>query len=90
MSTLGLFLAAAAGPIAKRVLTSLGIGVVSFVGLDLAVGGALESARTAWSGLPSDVAAYLAVAGVGQALAIVCGGITARVAVITLKRLALL
>lgn len=90
MSTLGAFFTAAAGPLAKRVLSALGIGVVSFVGVDVAVSGMLDAARSSWAGLPGDVAAYVAYAGGNHAMAIIAGAITARVALMSFKRLQLL
>lgn len=90
MSTLGAFLAAASGPIAKRVMSSLGIGVVSFTGVSLAVDGLLSAAVTHWQGMPGDLSAYMQYLGAGQALAIICGGITGRVAFVALRRFALL
>lgn len=90
MSTLGGFLAAAAGPIAKRVLSSIGIGVVTYAGVDLAVNALLSQAKSAWAGTVGDVAAYVAMSGANQALSIIAGAIAARVAFMSLKRLALL
>ena len=90
MSTWGGFLALAIGPLAKRALSALGVGVVTFTGVNLAVSGLLEGARDSWAGMPADVAAYLAFGGFNTALSIICGGITARVTMIALKRFALL
>jgi len=90
VGTLGAFLTAVSGPLAKRVLAALGFGVVSYVGLDVAVSSALSAAQASWAGMPSDVAAYVAYGGGGTALSIICGGITGRVAFMSLKRLSLL
>lgn len=90
MSTIGAFLTAAAGPLAKRVMTALGVGVVTYVGLDLAVGGLLAAARDSFNGMPADVMAYLAYARVPTAFAIVAGGITARLTLHSLKSFTLL
>ncbi|MBN8504877.1 MAG: DUF2523 domain-containing protein [Burkholderiales bacterium] len=87
---LGTWLVALASPIARQVLLALGIGVVSFAGIDAVVGQLLGAAKTAWSGLPGAVAAYVAVSGVNTGLALVGGAITARLALIPLKSLRLL
>jgi hypothetical protein len=84
------FLLAIAGPLARKVMFSLGIGVVAFVGLDLAVSGMLDAARAAWAGMAGDIAAYLAIAGVHKAMAIIGGAITARIAMVAMKRIAVL
>jgi hypothetical protein len=90
MSTLGALLTAAAGPLAKRVMTALGFGVVSFVGVDLAVSGLLSQAQAAWGGMSGDVAAYVALSGANTGLSILAGAIVGRVALTSLKRFMLL
>lgn len=90
MNTLGAFLAAAVGPLAKRVLTALGFGVVSFAAVQAAIGGLLNQAQSAWGGLAGDTAAYLALGGYNTALSILGGALTARVALMVLKRLQVL
>jgi hypothetical protein len=83
---LGTWLVGLAGPIARQVLLSLGIGVVTFVGLDSAISGALSSAKSAMGGLTGDYAAIVALGGGFAAVSIIAGGITAGVSMIALKR----
>lgn len=90
MSTLGSFLQAAVGPLARRGAAALGFGVVTYIGVDTAISGLLASARSAWSGMGADVLAYLALAGAHESMAIIAGAITARLTLLTLKRMALL
>lgn len=90
MSTFGAFAAAVAGPLAKKVLTSLGIGVVTFVGLDLATAELLSQAQSAWAGAGPKVAAVMAMAGFNSALALLAGAMTTRVAMASLKKMDLL
>jgi len=90
MGGVGAFLVALAGPLARKVLLSLGIGVVTMVGVDQALGAMLGAARAAWAGVPGDVAGLLNLAGCGTAMAMISGAITARVALIPLKKLDLL
>lgn len=85
------FLMALVSPIARRVLTSLGLGVITYTGVDLAVGGVLSQAKAAWAGgLAGNAAQLVAMAGVNTALGIIAGGIVARVTMIAFKRMAIL
>lgn len=88
--SLGAFLGMAAGPIAKRVLAALGVGVVSFVGVGIAFNALVDIARTNWGGLPADIAQYMAFAGVNQAISIIVGAMAARLALASLKSMTLL
>lgn len=83
----GAFFMALAGPMAKQVLISLGIGFISFVGLDAAVTAGLSAAKGYLSGMPSAVISILAIAGVWTAMSIVVGGILARLSMMVLSRL---
>ncbi len=76
---LGAFLQAAAGPLAVRVLTSLGLGFISFSALNLVVEGAINYAQTQYSGLPSAVANLAGLAGLGECLGIISGAIVFRI-----------
>lgn len=85
---LGAWLLSLAGPLAKQVMVSLGIGVLVYTGVDSAVTSALGYAKTAWAGsLHAEVSAFMALGGVNTALGIVAGGITARISMMTFKKL---
>lgn len=83
---LGAFLQAAVGPLAVRVLTSLGIGVISYAGLTVSVNSALSYAQTQYAGLPSAVANLAGLAGFGQCLGIITAAITFRVAFLAQRK----
>jgi len=83
---IGTWLVGLAGPIARQILISLGIGTVTFLGLNTAVTAALGAAKTALSGLPADAVQILALGGVFTALSVLAGGVTAGVSMIALKR----
>lgn len=84
----GTFLAGSAGPIAKRVMVSLGLSVVTFAGVSVAVTGLLSAAKAAWAGgMVGTVAQLVAMAGVNTALSIIAGGIIGRITMIALKRI---
>ncbi len=90
MSTLGSVLGALAGPLAKKVATALGFGVVAFVGVDLALNAIITTARESWGGLGADIAVYMAMAGVNTAFSIIAGAMSSRLGLIALKRMSLL
>jgi hypothetical protein len=74
-------------PIARRVLLSLGLGVVTYTGVDTAVSSVLSQAKAAWAGgLVGDAAQLVAMAGANTALGIIAGGIVGRVTMLALKR----
>jgi len=83
-------LVALTGPIARQVLVSLGIGLVTYAGVDLAVSSMLGQAKAAWNAGPGSSAAaaaqLIAMAGGNTALGIIAGGITARVTMLVLKK----
>lgn len=86
----GTFLAGVAGPIAKRVLAALGIGVLTVVGVQAMITAALNSAKTAMGGLSGEVLQILALSGAFSAVSIIAGGLTAAGTVIAFKKLAIL
>lgn len=80
-------LLALAGPIARQVLLALGIGLVTYVGVGNSLALLLDEGKIAWGGIPSSVAAMLALAGAPTALALIAGAMIARVTLMSLKRL---
>jgi len=89
MSGFGTFLAAVAGPIAKKVLVSLGFGIASYAAVSAGLGMVLASAKGAWGGLGGDALALIQMAGVSVAASIYAGALTARVSLQVLKKLEL-
>lgn len=88
--SLGTWLVQLSSPIARQVCLALGVGVVSYAGIDAAVSTMLGTARAAWGSMPADIAAYVALSGVNQGLSLVGGAIVARLALMPLKSLRLL
>ncbi len=78
-----------ASPIAVRVLTQLGIGIVSFVGVEAAVNQLISLAQSHWMGLPANVLQFMAIGGFNTALGIVAGGVSARLTLMVFKRFTL-
>ena len=79
--TLWSFLLAAVGPLAMRVLSALGISVLTFVGVESVVDQLIAYVTGAWGGLPGDAALLLGLAGLGEGMGVVLGAITSRLAI---------
>ncbi|MEQ1915404.1 MAG: DUF2523 domain-containing protein [Gallionella sp.] len=90
MSSYGLYLASVAAPIAQRVLIGLGIGTITYIGLDAAFTTVKDGVVNNWGQVPQGALAVLTAAGVGQAVGIVLGAIAARVVMIQVKKLGVL
>lgn len=74
------------GPLVLRVLAQLGIGIVTFIGVEAGVTAALSHAQSVYLGVPAVVLQFLAIAGVNSALGILAGGVTARLTFMAMKR----
>lgn len=68
-----------AGPLVLRALVVLGIGTITFTGVAASLQGLIDLAVQNWAGVGSDVLALSGLAGIPQALGIICGAMTARV-----------
>lgn len=86
MAGFGSFLLGITGPVVKKALTSLGVGVVSYAAISTALNTALDAARAAWGGLSGDTLSLIQMSGMTQALSIVTGALVARVALMQLKK----
>lgn len=84
--TFASLLVSLAGPLVRKALLSLGVGVVTYVGLQSALTAALNASQNAFGGVAAGPAAILAMSGVFTALGIIAGGIVAGVTMIALKR----
>jgi hypothetical protein len=71
-------------------LSSLGIGVVTFVGVDLAVSNIVGMAKSSWAGADAVLVGLLNLAGVGTSMSIIAGAVTSRLALMVMKRMTLL
>lgn len=81
MPTLFTFLLGAAGPLALRVIASLGISVLAFAGVDTALGGLITTAQTSWDSIGADVLGLAGVAGLHTCLGLIAGAMSSRVAI---------
>lgn len=76
-------------PLVSRVLSSLGVGTVTFVGAESALGAALSHAKTAMAGLGGAAIQLIAISGMFDFMAITSGGIMSGLAWMVMKRFAL-
>lgn len=87
MSNFGSFLVALAGPVARRVMISLGLGVVSYGGLTLIATQIKDAVIANYSAISGQVFDLLNLIGLGQAIGILIGAIIARVAFAAVSRI---
>lgn len=66
------------GTMAGRVLIALGIGIVTYTGVNASLDALKANVITAWAGLPSEVVDILSAMKLGQAMGIVFSAIVAR------------
>lgn len=77
-SMLFTFLTTIAGPLVKKVLTALGIGAVSYVGINLMLAQVKAYVISSFGGAGADTLALLGLAKVDIAINIVLSAVTAR------------
>lgn len=87
MGNFGVFLVALAGPVARRVMLSLGLGLVSYAGLALIADQVRDAVLANYGTLSGSVLELLNLIGFGQAVGIVLGGIIARAAFAAVSRI---
>lgn len=74
----GTFLLAMVQPLVARVLVSLGLSLVTFTGMSVAIDLLTTRAVTAWGGLPASILQLAGLAGIGEALSIITGAVATR------------
>ena len=74
-------------PLAKKVLLALGIGVLTYSGLTLLATQAQNEIIALWGQVPASMANMAALLGIPQSIGVILGGVTARVALISVGRL---
>ena len=68
-----------AAPMVLRAVTTLGLGLVTFTGVADSLDGLISQAVSNYQSIPADILGLAGVAGVPQALGIICGAMVARV-----------
>lgn len=85
MASLGAFFSAAAAPIAKKVLQGLGIGMVTYAGVDVVFSGLKAYVVSSWSGMTPEILGLLSLAGVGTGVNMMLAAMAARVAMLSVS-----
>ncbi|MBN8454825.1 DUF2523 family protein [Accumulibacter sp.] len=84
------FLLAMAGPLAARVLVSIGVGILTYEGVVLVAGQIQTQVVNLWGQLPLAFTQLAALSGLSTAFGIIIGGILARASIYAAVRLGLL
>lgn len=80
------FLVAIATPLVGRVMLALGMGFVTYQGLDALVSAAQSAVIGAYGSMTGPIIQFLGLTGVGQAIGIILSAITTRVALLSIKQ----
>lgn len=88
MASFGLYLESVSVPIAKRILSGLGVGVVTYIGLDVALQLVKDMVITNWGMMPAGALTLMTLSGVSQGVGIILGAIAARYSMMQLSALA--
>ncbi|MDP2805580.1 MAG: DUF2523 domain-containing protein [Gallionellaceae bacterium] len=75
------------GPIVIRVLSTLGLGVVSYVGLNSVVTLAYNQIQANFSSLPPELGQFLFLSGLPQGMGIILSALVARIAMMQLSKI---
>lgn len=78
------------GPIVVRVLTTLGLGVVTYTGFSAVLSIVHSQIQGSFNGLPADMAALVFLSGLPQGMAIILSALGARIAFLQVKKIQLL
>lgn len=89
MDSIAGWLASISWPLISRALVALGIGTVTYTGVNTAVTGAFDSAKVLFSGMTAEVLQLLAKAGMFEAMSIMSGGVISGLAFLVLNKFAL-
>lgn len=83
----GAFLMSLVGPLARKILVSLGLGMVSYAGLSLIAEQVRDEIISRYSAISGSVLDLLNLIGFGEAIGIVLGGIIARASFAAISRI---
>jgi len=87
MPTLYAFLVSIAGTLTGRVLLALGIGMVSYAGLNVITANVISQISASYNSAPGFVLNLLNLAGAGHALGILTSALVTRTSLIAIKKL---
>jgi len=87
MGGLAAFLISIAGTLAGRVLLAVGIGMVSYAGLNVLVSNVVSQITASYQSTGGIVLQFLNLAGAGQAIGILTAALVTRTALVAIKKL---
>lgn len=87
MPSLAAWLTALVGPLAKKVLAALGLGVVSYTVITSLLNQAISAAQAAFGQVSGITLSILTLAGAPDVLGILSGALVARVSLMTLEKI---
>lgn len=79
MASIGAFLTAAVGPLVRRGLVAIGVGVISYAALTALVNSIVSHAVSNWGQLTGAILQLCSLGGIPTVLGIITGAIVARV-----------
>lgn len=85
---MGKFLLALAGPLAIKVLTALGLGLVTFTGIAGVLVLIYGQIQADFAGMPADMASIVFMSGVPQGMTMVLSALSARLAMLEMSKIA--
>jgi hypothetical protein len=87
LGALAFFFSASIGPLLKRALVAIGIGTITYTGMDVAFGAARDLVISNYGAMGAATAGLVSLAGVGQAFGIILGALSARVGLTIMSKL---
>lgn len=83
----GAFLAMSIGPLVKRALVAIGVGTITYTGLQAAFSAAQASVIVAYGAMGAGSLQLANLAGVAQVLGIILGAMGGRIAIIAVNKI---
>jgi len=84
---LGAFLAGSVGALAKKALVAIGLGTVTYAGLQVAFDAAKQQIIVNYGAMPADALQIAGMSGVGETIGIILGALAARVGMVALSHI---
>lgn len=79
-----------ASPIAIRVFSTIGLGIVTYVGFDTALTLVFNQIQTQFSAMPADIAGFVFLSGLPTGMAMILSALFARIALVQIQKIQLL
>jgi hypothetical protein len=86
---MGKWLVGLAWPAISRILGALGIGTVTYLGIEALVDSAISQAQSSLTGMAPDIIALLSMAGFVTSLSIMSGAMVTSLTLVAMKRFSL-